>query len=178
MGRGSLECDGPSSTSSLHNHQISCPAFSSMCKTGTLPNAVSRGRANTLPPTSSLPRNFTVSGNMVSRHDSYNSAVEHGSSSSINSDSAAILRGRRRSGDGGRERLAATGKGSLARRKGRDGGRDRRSNIQRQSALSLSAVHEERGDMLVDGIAPVATTTTRVRGGVTRISNTLTQSTV
>ena len=173
-GYSSLESDIPSSTSSLPTHQASCPAFSSISRTGAHSSATSGGRANTLPPTSSLPRNFTVAGGLVSRHDSYNSAVEYGSSSSINSDSAATVR-RRRGADIGRDRLSMSGKGSLMRKKGRDGGR---GIMQRQSALSLSAVHEEKSDTSVDGAKPVATTTTRVRGGVTRISTALTQSTV
>ena len=109
--------------------------------------------------------------------------MEYGSSSSINSDGAATVRSRRGSDDVGRERLAITGKSSLARRKGRDGGRGHRGNIQRQSAVSLSAVHEEKGDTSVEGADPaathpVATTNTRVRGGVTHMTTALIQSTV
>ena len=157
-GGGSLErdCAHSASSSAIYNHQGSCPAFSS-----NLP----RGRAHTLPPTSSLPRNFTVSGRLVSRHDSYNAAVE--GENSCPGDVLANDRGmRRRMSESGIEKTAT-------RRGSRDGG-GRRGSIKRQSAVGLSAVHEEEmfgSSDSKEGAGPVAISTTGgVRGGVTGTS--------
>ncbi|CAI8033145.1 Stromal interaction molecule 1 [Geodia barretti] len=157
-GGGSLErdCAHSASSSAIYNHQGSCPAFSS-----NLP----RGRTHTLPPTSSLPRNFTVSGRLVSRHDSYNAAVE-----GENSCPGDVLANDR----GMRKRMSESGIEKTATRRGsRDGG-GRRGSIKRQSAVGLSAVHEEEmfgSSDSKEGAGPVAISTTGgVRGGVTGTS--------
>jgi hypothetical protein len=159
-GGGSLErdCAHSASSSALYNHQYSCPAFGSKNGPQTLP----RGCAHTLPPTSSLPRNFTVSGRLVSRHDSYNAAVE--GESGCPGDVLANDRGMRsRMSESGIEKMSA-------RRGSRDGG-GRRGSIKRQSAVGLSAVHEEEmfgSSDSKEGAGPVAISTTGgVRGGVT-----------
>lgn len=162
---GSLEkeCSHLTSSSSLYNHQCSCPVLGS--KSATLP----RGRAQTLSPTASLPRNYTVAGRLVSRHDSYNAAVE-GDGDYLPND-----RGLRR-------RMSETGIEKIAGRRGsRDGGGGRRGSIKRQSAVGLSAVHEEEifgQSQSREGVGPVAMSTGGVRGGVTRISGRSAQSTV
>ena len=129
-----------------------------------------RGRANTLPTT--LPRNFTFSGKL-SRQESYQAAIG-GSSSSINSGGLTLAsdRERLRCEEGpGTTRTVANGR--------KEGGREsgnRRGVMRKQSAVYLSAVHEEDGDGVGD---PVTATTTHVRGGVTHITTTsLAQSTV
>ena len=166
-GSSSLERDSAhcNSTSSLYNHQSSCPVLGSKSQT------LSRGRSHTLPPTSSLPRNFTISGRKVSRHDSYNAAVE--GEGSCSGDGLPNDRGgRRRLSDTGTERMAVM---TARRQTGDGGGGGRRGSVKKQG---LSAVHEEDSCGRTEGVEPVAMSTTHVRGGVTRISTNSAQSTV
>lgn len=120
-----------------------------------------------------LPRNFTFSGSL-SRQESYKAAIG-GSSSSINSGGLTLAsdRERLRCEEGPGTRTVASGR--------KEGGREsgsRRGFMRKQSAVYLSAVHEEDGDG-VGGSDPVTTSTTHVRGGVTHITTTsLAQSTV
>lgn len=170
-GSNSLEHE-TSSTSLYNHHQYS---------TNSLPSALTRGRANTLPPTSSIPRNFTISGRLVSRHDSYNEAVESEKNSIMSSNERDK---RRRMSESGSERLKAmVGRREVGHGGGGGGGAsgssgNRRNSIKRQSAVVLSAVHEEtdsRTESVVGKrVEPVSmeTTATQMRSGLTMISST------
>ena len=177
-GSSSLDRDTPvsSSSQSLHSHQYSCP---------TLSSAVTRGRANTLPPTSSLPRNYSLSGRMLSRHDSYNEAIECNSSTSLDSVGLTMAYDRRKLSGGAdtvrrdSERLSGKGSVTNARVGGKESG-GRRMSVKRQVVLrdsGLGALHEETAaDSQLEprGVEPVDMTTTRV----TRNSSRPSQSTV
>ena len=153
------------STSSLYNHQLSCPLFYSE----------TRGRANTLPSTSSLPRSFTVSSQRAVRQDSYSAAIESDAGSSISG--VGLTMSNDRGSRSGRRRLSDTGsEHSVAMVRGR--GEGRRNSGKRQTAV-LSAVHEEDSrPESGDRTEPVAGVTTHVQVGVTRTGTALIQSTV
>ena len=177
-GSSSLDRDTPvsSSSQSLHSHQYSCP---------TLGSAVTRGRANTLPPTSSLPRNYSLSGRMLSRHDSYNEAIECSSSTSLDSVGLTMAYDRRKLSGGAdtvrrdSERLSGKGSATNARVGGKESG-GRRMSVKRQVVLrdsGLGALHEETAadsQLELRGVEPVDMTTTRVTCNSSRPS----QSTV